>query len=93
METNWTFRPAGHRIHARKSFRFRRSVFGKRNCKSNGEHYQQNGFVKNTTTVVLNILYGAPVKQDVIIIRYGRIQNVHHYFPPYKAAIDAGVVQ
>lgn len=97
---NWTFSPM---VDLSRDPRWGRvsegsgedAYLGSQIAKAMVNGYQQNDLSKNTTLMACVkhfALYGAPEGgRDYNTVDMSRIRMYNEYFPPYKAAIDAGV--
>jgi beta-glucosidase len=97
---NWTFSPM---VDLSRDPRWGRvsegsgedAYLGSQIAKAMVNGYQQNDLSKNTTLMACVkhfALYGAPEGgRDYNTVDMSRIRMYNEYFPPYKAAVDAGV--
>lgn len=97
---NWTFSPM---VDLSRDPRWGRvsegsgedAFLGSQIAKAMVNGYQQNDLSKNTTLMACVkhfALYGAPEGgRDYNTVDMSRIRMYNEYFPPYKAAVDAGV--
>ena len=97
---NWTFSPM---VDLSRDPRWGRvsegsgedAFLGSQIAKAMVKGYQQNDLSKNTTLMACVkhfALYGAPeAGRDYNTVDMSRIRMYNEYFPPYKAAVDAGV--
>lgn len=97
---NWTFSPM---VDLSRDPRWGRvsegsgedAYLGSQIAKAMVNGYQQNDLSKNTTLLACVkhfALYGAPEGgRDYNTVDMSRIRMYNEYFPPYKAAVDAGV--
>ena len=97
---NWTFSPM---VDLSRDPRWGRvsegsgedAYLGSQIAKAMVNGYQQNDLSKNTTVMACVkhfALYGAPEGgRDYNTVDMSRIRMYNEYFPPYKAAVDAGV--
>uniref|UniRef100_UPI00404B21A0 beta-glucosidase BglX n=2 Tax=Flavobacterium sp. TaxID=239 RepID=UPI00404B21A0 len=97
---NWTFSPM---VDLSRDPRWGRvsegsgedAFLGSQIAKAMVNGYQQNDLSKNTTLMACVkhfALYGAPeAGRDYNTVDMSRIRMYNEYFPPYKAAVDAGV--